>query len=719
MTPIRYKVEAGLAWLTMNNPPLNALSHALRAGIVAGIDRALADPKVRAIVLCGSERAFSSGADIKEFADGTFYADPYLPAVVDAVEAATKPVIAAISGACMGGGLELALGCHYRVARGDAKIAFPEVKLGLIPGAQGTQRFPRLVGLETAVNMIVSGATIPASAFAGSGLFDALADAMTADSLAAAAADFARKLAQQGHPIRRVRDMSVKHPQAEGFLQFAKTSIATVARGLAAPGRALEAVSASVSQSFAEGVATERKIFAELMASEESQALRHAFFAERAASKIPGVDDKTTQRKVERVAVVGSGTMGSGIAMSFANAGFPVTLLDAKQEALERGMGGIRKFYEGAAAKGKLKPDEAKRRAALITPSMEFAAAANADLIIEAVFEDIAVKKSVFREIDRVARRGAILATNTSTLDVDAIAAFTKRPGDVLGLHFFSPANVMRLLEVVRAAKSRPDVLATALAVARKIGKTAVVSGVCDGFIGNRMLDPYAQQALLMLEEGASPQQVDRAIEAFGFAMGPFRMSDLAGNDISWHIRKRHYAEHPKMRHMRIADRICELGRFGQKTGLGWYRYEPGKRNAIPDTLVDSIIDEERQALRLKPRRIPDEEIVDRLLYALVNEGARILEEGIALRASDIDVVYLTGYGFPLQRGGPMFYASRVGLGRVLRRMKEFAANKHADPAAWKPAKLLVRLAAAGLTFDDPAPRPARSHLKKKGKARG
>jgi len=639
--------------------------------------------------------------------------------VVDAVEAATKPVIAAISGACMGGGLELALGCHYRVARGDARIAFPEVKLGLIPGAQGTQRFPRLVGLEIAVNMIVSGATVPASAFAGSALFDALVDGKAADSLAAAVAELVRKLAKQGYPVRRVRDLTVKHAQAEGFLQFAKTSVAAVSRGFAAPGRALEVVGASVAQSFAAGVATERRNFAELMASEESQALRHAFFAERAASKIPGVDDKTPQRKVERVAVVGSGTMGSGIAMSFANAGFPVTLLDAKQEALDRGMGGIHKFYEGAAAKGKLKPDEAKRRAALITPSMDFSVAAKADLIIEAVFEDIAVKKSVFRELDRVARRGAILATNTSTLDVDAIAAFTRRPGDVLGLHFFSPANVMRLLEVVRGKKTRPEVLATAMTVTRKIGKTAVVAGVCDGFIGNRMLDPYAQQALLMLEEGATPQQVDRAIEAFGFAMGPFRMSDLAGNDISWHIRKRHYAEHPKMRRMRIADRVCELGRFGQKTGSGWYRYEPGKRDAIADPVVDSIIDEERKALKLISRKIPDAEIVDRLLYALVNEGARILEEGIALRASDIDVVYLTGYGFPLRRGGPMFYASRVGLGSILRRMKEFAANRHADPASWKPARLLVRLAAAGLTFDDPPPRKAKKKAKNMGRARG
>jgi len=706
MTVLRYKVDAGIAWLTLDNPPLNALSHALRAGIVAALERALADAKVQAIVLAGSERAFSSGADIKEFADGSFYADPFLPALVDALEAAHKPVIAAISGACMGGGLELALGCHYRVARSDAKIAFPEVKLGLIPGAGGTQRFPRLVGLETAVNLIVSGTTVPASLLKGP-LFDALTDGVLAD----AARKFALELGKKGWPVRRVRDLPVKHPQGEAFLQFARTSVAAVSRGMAAPLRAIEAVGASLS-TFAAGISTEQKVFSELMVSAESQSLRHAFFAERAAAKVPGLNEKTPQRKIAAVAVVGAGTMGSGIAMSFANAGIPVTLLEAKPEALERGIAGIRKFYEGAAAKGKLKADEATRRAGLITPSLEFAAAAKADLIIEAVFEDIGVKKGVFQQLDKIAKQGAILATNTSTLDVDAIARFTKRPGDVLGLHFFSPANVMRLLEVVRGAKTRPDVLATALSLARRIGKTAVVSGVCDGFIGNRMLDPYAQQALLMMEEGASPQQIDRAIERFGFAMGPFRMSDLAGNDISWHIRQRHYAEHPKMRHMRIADRVCELGRFGQKTGLGWYRYEPGKRDAIPDPVVDKIIDEERKALNISPRKIPDAEIVDRLLYALVNEGAKILEEGIALRASDIDVVYLTGYGFPPQRGGPMFHASRVGLGQVVRRMREFAANDHADPAAWKPAKLLARLAAAGRTFEDAAPA-------KKRKSRG
>jgi 3-hydroxyacyl-CoA dehydrogenase len=696
MTAVRYKVDAGIAWLTLNNPPLNALSHELRTGIVAALDKALADAKVRAVVLSGNERAFSSGADIKEFSGGAFYAEPFLPAVCDIIEAAGKPVVAAISGACMGGGLELALGCHYRVALADAKISFPEVKLGLIPGAGGTQRFPRLVGLETAANMIVSGATMPAAAFKGSALFDLI----TKEDLPRAARDFALALIKAAKPIRRVRDLDVNHPQAEAFLQFAKQGVASVSRGLTAPGRALEAVGASVGQKFEAGMAVERRIFSELMISDESKSLRHAFFAERAASKVNGLTDKTVARKVNSVAVVGAGTMGGGIAMCFANAGIPVILLEAKQEALDRGVAGIRKNYEGAVAKGKLKPEDAEKRGALIKPSLDFTAAKDADLLIEAVFEDLAVKKEVFRKLESIARRGAILATNTSTLDVDRIAAFTKRPGDVLGLHFFSPANVMRLLEVVRAEKTRPEVLATAMAVAKKIGKTAVVSGVCDGFIGNRMINAYSRQALLMLEEGASPQQVDKAVEKFGFAMGPFRMSDLAGNDISWHIRKRHYAEHPRQRKMRIADRVCELGRFGQKTGLGWYRYEPGKRDALPDPAVDAIIQEERQALKLQPRRLADAEIVDRLLYSLVNEGARILEEGIAQRASDIDVVYLFGYGFPPQRGGPMFHASSVGLQQVLRRMKEFAANPHADPTFWKPAALISSLAAAGRNFD-------------------
>ncbi len=712
VNPVRTRIEKGIAWLAMDNPPLNALSHALRAGLVEALDRALARADVRVVVVIGNERAFSSGADIKEFSGGAFYAEPFLPAVCDIVEASAKPVVAAVGGACMGGGLELALACHHRVALADAKIAFPEVKLGLIPGAGGTQRFPRLVGLEAAVNMIVSGATQPAAAFKGTALFDVLAK----EDLAGAAGAFAAQLIN-GKPPRRVRELSVTHPQAEAFLQFAKTGVAAAARGFTAPLRALEAIGAST-QDFSAGMAAERRIFSELMLSEESQALRHAFFAERAASKLAG--QPARERTVRSVAVVGAGTMGGGIAQCFANAGIPVTLLEAKQDALDRGIAGIRKQYEGTVAKGKLEAGEAEKRMRLISPSLEYSAAADADLLIEAVFEDLTVKQSVFRELDKVAKRGAILATNTSTLDVDAIASFTKRPGDVLGLHFFSPANIMRLLEVVDAKKTRPDVLATAMAVAKKIGKTAVVAGVCDGFIGNRMINKYSQQALLLLEEGAVPKQVDAALEKFGFAMGPFRMSDLAGNDISWHIRKRHYAEHPKMRRMRIADRICELGRMGQKSALGWYRYEAGRRDAIPDPAVDEIIREERAALGITPRRIADAEIVDRLVLALVNEGARILEEGIARRASDIDIVYLFGYGFPAQRGGPMFHASRMGLGQVLRRMREFAANEHAEPGFWKPAKLLTRLAAEGRTFDETPPAEARTTVKKrKGKGRG
>jgi 3-hydroxyacyl-CoA dehydrogenase len=713
MTSVSIKIEQGIAWLAMNNPPLNALSHALRSGIVAALDRAVADPKVRVIVLIGNERAFSSGADIKEFAAGTFYAEPSLPAVIDAIEASPKPVVAAIGGACMGGGLELALGCHHRVALADAKIAFPEVKLGLIPGAGGTQRFPRLVGLETAVNLMVSGSVVPASMFKGSPLFDVL----VTEKLRDAAREFALQSIKAGKSARRVRDLPVTHPQAEAFLQFAKTAVASVSRGQAAPARVLEALGAALAGKFEAGIATEQKIFSELMVSEESRALRHAFFAERAASKVDGINEKTSPRKIDKVAVVGAGTMGGGIAMSFANAGIAVTVLEARQDALDRGMTGIARFYEGAAAKGKMKPEEAKKRAQLITPSLDYSAAKDADLLIEAVFEDIAVKKAVFRELDRVAKRGAILATNTSTLDVDQIAAFTKRPADVLGLHFFSPANVMKLLEIVRAKKTAPAVLATAMTLAKRIGKTAVVSGVCDGFIGNRMINKYSQQALLLLEEGASPQQVDKAVEKFGFAMGPFRMSDLAGNDISWHIRKRHYAEKPKARKMRIADRVCELGRFGQKTGLGWYRYEAGKRDAIPDPAIDQIIVEERAALKIAPRKIGDAEIVDRLVYALVNEGARILEEGIAMRASDIDVVYLAGYGFPVHRGGPMYYAGRVGLQTVARRMKAFAANPQAEPEFWRPAKLITKLAAVGATFEDgPA---SKQTAKKKGARRG
>jgi 3-hydroxyacyl-CoA dehydrogenase len=698
-----YRRTDAVAVISFANPPLNSLSHGLRAGIVAGVDRAVADKEVAAIVLVGSGRAFSSGADIREFDTPLVTAEPTLPTVISIVENCTKPVIAAVSGACMGGGLELALGCHFRVATKDAKIAFPEVKLGLVPGAGGTQRFPRLVGLEHAVNLIASGATVPAAMFKGTALFDEFA----AGDVDAAAVAFANKIIAAKQPIARVRDRKVVYPQSDAFLHFARSGAAAVARGMPAPMKCVDAVAASLTQSFDAGIATENAIFRELMGTPESKALRYAFFAERAASKIPDVPDSTPQRPIKHAAVIGAGTMGGGIAMNFANAGIPVWLLEVKQEALDRGVATIRKNYESTVKRGKLTPEQAEQRAALVKPTLEYQDIAGADLVIEAVFEDMGVKEKVFRQLDAVMKRGAILATNTSTLDVDKIASFTKRPKDVVGTHFFSPANVMKLLEVVRGRATGKDVLATVMGAAKTIGKTAVVSGVCDGFIGNRMIEQYSRQAMFLLEEGATPQQVDRAVETLGFAMGPFRMSDLAGNDIGWHIRKRRYVEQPKMKYSKLADQVCELGRFGQKTGAGWYRYEAGERDAIADPVIDELIARERAALGVKPRKIADAEIVDRLIYSLVNEGAHILAEGIAQRASDIDIVYLMGYGFPVYRGGPMFHAESQGLYNVVRRMREFARNPHGDPGFWQPAPLLVRAAEAG-SFAAAATRIAR-----------
>ena len=697
--------RGAIAVLRMKNPPLNSLGLALRKALVAALDRAVADKKVRAIVLVGDERAFSAGADIREFATSGSSMEPNLVSVIGVVERCPKPVIAAISGVCMGGGLELALGCHFRVAAESARIALPEVKLGLIPGAGGTQRLPRLVGLETAVNMIASGNIVPAKRLGGTPLFDA----MTADDVTSAALTFANKVVDEKRAAPLVRDRKLSYPQADAFLHFARNAVASVSRGMPAPVKCVDAVGAAVSQSFEAGVATERSIFRELMVTPEAGALQHAFLAERAASKIADVPERSKPREIRQVAVIGAGTMGGGIAMNFANAGIPVALLEVKQDALQRGVATIRKNYEGSVKKGKLTAAKLAERMALIRPTLRYEDIAKCDLVIEAVFEDLGVKQQVFRQLDQVMKKGAILATNTSTLDIDRIAKFTRRPKDVIGTHFFSPANVMKLLEVVRGKATGKDVLATVMGIAKKIGKTAVVSGVCDGFIGNRMVEQYVRQGLFMLEEGASVQQVDKAIEKFGFAMGPFRMGDLAGNDIGWHIRKRRYIEHPQMKYSKIADQLCELGRFGQKTGAGWYRYEAGRRDALVDPVVDEIIAAERKTLGIKPRKLTDAEIVDRLLYALTNEGAALLGEGIAQRASDIDIVYLTGYGFPVYRGGPMFYAQQQGLFNVVRRMQEFAANPHGEPKFWRPAPLLLRAAVAGSFDAAAAKRPRRS----------
>jgi len=693
---VRYESQGRVAVITLDNPPVNGLGHATRAGVVEGIGRANADPAIDIIVLTGAGKAFSGGADIREFNTPKSTAEPTLSAAIRTAEASGKAVVAAINGVCMGGGLELALGCHFRVARPDAPIALPEVKLGILPGAGGTQRLPRVVGVERALGMIVSGASVSAAELRDTRLFDAIVDG---DFMEGALA-FARRVVAEKRPGTRVRDIAIDCPGAEKLFRSARERAAVEARNQPAPQRCIDAVAAAVAMPFDEGLAFERRTFLELVESPESRALRHAFFAERAAARIPDVPETTPVRKIATLGVVGAGTMGTGIAMNGLNAGVPVALLEMNREALDRGVAMIRKNYEASVGRGKLAPEALERNMALLRPTLAYDDLASADLVIEAVFEEMELKCQVFAKLDRVAKPGAILATNTSTLDVDRIAAATGRPQDVLGMHFFSPANVMKLLEVVRGKETADDVLMTVMRLAKQMGKTAVVSGVCDGFIGNRMVEQYLRQAMFLLEEGASPQQVDAALEAFGMAMGPFRMSDLAGNDVGWRIRKRRYVEKPDVVYSRIADHLCEEGRFGQKTGKGWYAYETGRRAAIPDPAVETLIARHRTELGIVPRTIDDAEIVGRCVLSLVNEGARLLEEGIALRASDIDVVYLAGYGFPRYRGGPMFHADLSGLPRVASRMQEFAGLPRADTAFWEPAPLLARLAAEGKTFN-------------------
>jgi 3-hydroxyacyl-CoA dehydrogenase len=694
MSATRYDLHGDVAVITLDNPPVNGLGCALRLGISEGLERAQHDDGVRAIVLIGSAHGFSGGADVKEFGTPLASADPNLRALVSALEASGKPVIAAVGGIAMGGGLELALGCHYRVAVRDARIALPEVKLGLLPGAGGTQRLPRVIGFERALNMIVSGATVLSQELADTRLFDRMIDG----ELAAGAIDYAREVAAL-RPLPRVRDLAVQDVNAEEQLRVVRISVKELAKNFPAPAACVAAVAASLGD-FAQGLAAERALFVKLVQSPESAALRHAFFAERAAGKISGLSADTQVRSIRSAAVLGAGTMGRGIAMSFANAGIPVIVFDANAEALAQGLALVRKNYESAANQGKLSAADLAVRCGLISGTLALPDLARADILLEAVFEDLEVKRSVFQDIDAVAKPGAILASNTSTLNIDTLAHFTQRPADVLGMHFFSPANVMRLIEIVRGAATADEVLASGLALAKKLKKVAVVAGVCDGFIGNRMLRPYLRQAELLLLEGALPAQLDSALERWGWTMGPCRMSDLAGNEVAGFIRKRRYGEGPGAAHWQIADRLVELGRFGQKSGRGYYRYAQDSREALPDPQVERIIIDIARSAGLTRRRISDDEIVKRCVFALINEGAKILAEGIAARASDIDVVYLRGYGFPLFRGGPMFYADTVGLPAIVRTMHRFAANPLADPVFWQPAALLARLAAEGKTFN-------------------
>ena len=699
-----YKVHGDVAVITLMNPPVNGLGLATRQGITNGLEQANNDPAVKAIVLTGGGKAFSGGADIKEFGSPKALQEPNLLSVIRACENSQKPVVAAVHSVAMGGGLELALGCHCRIAAPGTNIALPEVKLGLIPGAGGTQRLPRVIGVEAALNMIVSGESVKAEMLAmlpGQKLWDAMA--RSADTLAEEAFALARKVAAahaDGSPLPLVRNLSCKHPQGDAYFQFTRNMVKGMAKNLPAPLKCVEAVEAATKKKFEDGMAFEREIFINLMWTPECRSLRHIFVADRAASKIPDVPEDTPKREIRSVAVIGAGTMGGGISMNFLNAGIPVKILEMKQDALDRGIATIRKNYEAQVKKGKLKQEKYDERMALLSTTLSYDDIGQADLVIEAVFEEMGVKEAVFKQLDKVMKPGAILASNTSTLDVNKIASFTSRPQDVVGMHFFSPANVMKLLEVVRGAKTGKDVLATVMQIGKKIKKTAVVSGVCDGFIGNRMIEQYSRQAGFLIEEGCTPAQVDKAVEKFGFAMGPFRMGDLAGNDIGWAIRKRRYQEKPNMKYSKTADLLCELGRFGQKTGAGWYDYQAGKRDAIPSKLVEDMIAKHRTDMGITPRKISDEEIVQRLVFSLVNEACHILEEGIASKASDIDMVYITGYGFPFWRGGPMLYADTLGLFNVAEAMKRFARNPHDDAEFWQPAPLLKRLVAEGKTFN-------------------
>ena len=673
--------------ITINSPPVNALSAAVRGGIFECIKRAIADPEVKAIVLTCGGRTFIAGADITEF--GKPPEPPGLDEVLAAIENSPKPIIAGIHGTALGGGLEVALACHYRVATKDAKLGLPEVKLGLLPGAGGTQRLPRAVGPELAVKMIVGGDPISAEVALKNGLIEEIVEGP-----AAGGESFARKVLDEKRPLRRLRDDDSKLQAAKADPSIFTNAVASMtkkARGLEAPFAAADAVGYAIDLPFDEGLRKEREAFLKLESSDQSKAQRYAFFAEREAAKVSGIPEGTKPRNVDRVAIIGAGTMGGGIAMSFANAGVPVTLIETGEEQLKRGMGMMQKNYEATAARGGIPADAPAKRMGLINGVVGLENVKDADLIIEAVFETMAVKKQVFGALDKFAKPGAVLASNTSYLNIDEIAKETNRPQDVLGMHFFSPANVMKLCEIVRAAATAPDALMTAVSISRKIAKVPAVVRVCDGFVGNRMLAQRIKESDKLLFEGALPQQVDAVVTKFGMPMGPFAMGDLAGLDIGWRSRQDRGIK------SEIEDALCEAGRFGQKTGKGYYKYEGGSRAPLPDPEVEKLIDETLQRLGRKKRVVSDDEILERMMYPMINEGARILAEGIATRPGDIDVIWLYGYGWPIYRGGPMFYADQVGLKHIADRLAHYS-KESGDPSL-EPAPLLKRLAAEGGSF--------------------
>ena len=685
---VNFVRENNVAVVTVDNPPVNALKHDMRVGLIEAFERARNDSAVEAVVLMAAGRTFIAGADITEFDK-----PPRTPAtgdVIEAIESMPKPVVAALHGTPLGGGLEVALGCHFRIAAPGTKLGLPEIKLGLIPGAGGTQRLPRLVGLPKAMDMILSGNPIPADQALAAGLIDDIADG----DLRAAGIAFAQRVLAEKRPLVKARDRDDKlaalRADAKQFDELAAPYLKR-GRGLEAPKAAIEALRWTLDLPVGDALKRERETFITLRNGDQAKAQRHIFFAEREAAKIPNLPKDVKGHDVKRAAVIGAGTMGGGIAMNFANAGIPVTIIETSEDALKRGLGLIEKNYRASASRGAMSADSVDKRLALISGTTDIGTVAEADLIIEAVFEDIEVKRDVFGKLDRLAKPGAVLATNTSYLDVNAIAEMTQRPSSVVGMHFFSPANVMKLLEVVRGARTSPEALATAMSVGRKIGKIPAVVGVCHGFVGNRMLRVRSVESERLLLEGALPQDVDNALTGFGFPMGPFAMGDLAGLDISWRMRKAQGAR------AEIADQPCEQGRFGQKTGKGFYLYSEGSRTPVPDPAVEQLILATSQRLGISRRPLDRKEILERLVFPMINEGARILEEGIAQRASDIDVIWVYGYGFPASRGGPMFYADQIGLPYIRDRLTEFA--RQTGDAKHKPAPLLARLAAAGDGF--------------------
>ncbi len=689
--PVSLSRDSDIGVIRINYPPVNALGHGVREGLQQCLRDALADEQIRAVVVIGEGKTFPAGADIHEF--GKPPQQPALPTVIDEYEASDKLVVAAIHGTALGGGLEVALGCDYRVALDSARLGLPEVKLGLLPGAGGTQRLPRLVGAQKALEMVVGGNPVKAKEALSLGLVDE----MVSGDLLDGALAYTRQLLADNAPLRKLRDLAVPDAQDGLFDQF-EQSIARKQRGFKAPFSCIKAVKAAVELPFDKGVERERELFFELLVSPESAAQRHVFFAEREVAKVPGLDKNTPKREINQVAVIGAGTMGGGIAMNFANAGIPVRLLEVKEDALERGVAVIRKNYENTAKKGRITDEQVEQRMALIQPTLSYDDLSDVDLVIEAVFENMDVKEAVFSELDRVCKPGAILATNTSTLDVDRIASFTQRPEDVMGMHFFSPANVMKLLENVRGEKTSDEVVATVMDLSRRIGKVGVLVGVCHGFVGNRMLHRRQAEAVQLVNEGASPQQVDKVLFDLGFPMGPFAMSDLAGMDVGYRIREELRKEDPANGPARNwTDELVEAGRLGQKTQAGVFDYKDGDRTPQPSTAVDGIIEQYRSNNGITPREISDQEILERCMYVMVNEGAKILEEGIAARPLDVDVIWIYGYGFPVYRGGVLFWADQVGVKAIFEKVNEIYQQTGSD--VWKPAKLLSDLAEQGKGF--------------------